>query len=83
MRLFQVFNLYLTSMDLFFSFIVPVYNRPNEIHELLESLSLQDYDKSFEVVVVEDGSSESSEDIRKSSKKIVHNVFKEDKFRSW
>ena len=50
-------------MDLFFSFIVPVYNRPNEIHELLESLSLQDYDKSFEVVVVEDGSSESSEDI--------------------
>lgn len=50
-------------MDLFFSFIVPVYNRPNEIDELLESLSLQDYDKSFEVVVVEDGSSESSEDI--------------------
>ncbi len=50
-------------MDLFFSFIVPVYNRPNEIEELLESLSLQDYDKSFEVVIVEDGSSESSEDI--------------------
>ncbi len=50
-------------MDLFFSFIVPVYNRPNEIDELLESLSLQDYDKSFEVVVIEDGSLESSEDI--------------------
>src|SRR5690606_13624155 len=52
-------------MDLFFSFIVPVYNRPNEIDELLESLSLQDYDKSFEVVVVEDGSLESSEDVVK------------------
>jgi glycosyltransferase involved in cell wall biosynthesis len=31
----------------------------------LESLSLQDYDKSFEVVVVEDGSLESSEDVVK------------------
>lgn len=50
-------------MNLFFSFIVPVYNRPNEINELLESLSLQDFDKPFEVVVVEDGSSESSEHI--------------------
>ena len=42
---------------------MPVYNRPNEINELLESLSLQDFDKPFEVVVVEDGSSESSEHI--------------------
>ncbi|MCM4152131.1 glycosyl transferase family 2 [Arenibacter sp. N53] len=50
-------------MNLFFSFIVPVYNRPNEIHELLESLSIQDYGKSFEVVIVEDGSTESSESI--------------------
>ncbi|MBC8769466.1 glycosyltransferase [Arenibacter sp. BSSL-BM3] len=50
-------------MNLFFSFIVPVYNRPNEINELLESLSLQDYGKSFEVVIVEDGSTESSESI--------------------
>ena len=50
-------------MNLFFSFIVPVYNRPNEINELLESLSLQDYGKTFEVVIVEDGSTESSESI--------------------
>jgi len=50
-------------MNLFFSFIVPVYNRPNEINELLESLSLLDYDKAFEVVIVEDGSTESSEGI--------------------
>ncbi|MBT8306242.1 MAG: glycosyltransferase [Maribacter sp.] len=39
------------------SFIIPVYNRPNEIAELLESLSLQKYGKPFEVVIVEDGSS--------------------------
>ena len=50
-------------MNLFFSFIVPVYNRPNEINELLESLSFQDYGQAFEVVIVEDGSTESSESI--------------------
>ncbi len=50
-------------MDLSFSFIIPVYNRPNEIKELLDSLRLQNYDKTFEVVIVEDGSTISSEDI--------------------
>lgn len=50
-------------MDLYFSFIVPVFNRPDEINELLHSLSLQDYGHPFEVVIVEDGSTESSEEI--------------------
>lgn len=40
-----------------FSLIIPVYNRPDEVKELLESLTLQEYDKDFEVVIVEDGSS--------------------------
>lgn len=39
-----------------FSFIIPVYNRPDEIDELLESLSQLDYEHPFEVVIVEDGS---------------------------
>ncbi|GGW43170.1 glycosyltransferase [Arenibacter certesii] len=55
-------------MKLFFSFIVPVYNRPNEIGELLQSLALQDYAKSFEVVIVEDGSTVSSETVVASYK---------------
>lgn len=38
-----------------FSLIVPVYNRPDEIADLLESLCLQT-DKGFELVLVEDGS---------------------------
>ena len=38
-----------------YSVIVPVYNRPDELDELLESLSLQTY-SNFEVIVVEDGS---------------------------
>jgi glycosyltransferase involved in cell wall biosynthesis len=42
---------------MYFSLIIPVYNRPDEIDELLESLVLSDYDKPFEVVIVEDGSS--------------------------
>lgn len=39
-----------------YSFIVPVYNRPDEVQELLESLCEQTL-KDFEVVIVEDGSS--------------------------
>ena len=38
-----------------FSIIVPVYNRPDEVRELMESLSRQT-DRGFEVVIVEDGS---------------------------
>jgi glycosyltransferase involved in cell wall biosynthesis len=40
----------------FFSIIIPVYNRPDEIKELLQSLTLQEF-SDFEVIVVEDGSS--------------------------
>lgn len=41
---------------MFFSLIIPVYNRPDEIDELLESLTKQTYSKPFEVVIIEDGS---------------------------
>ena len=41
---------------MYFSFIIPVYNRPDEIDELLESLSKLKTEFIFEVVVVEDGS---------------------------
>ncbi|TAF66536.1 MAG: glycosyltransferase [Cytophagales bacterium] len=40
---------------MFFSIIIPVYNRPDEIEELLASLTQQNY-PNFEVLVVEDGS---------------------------
>jgi GT2 family glycosyltransferase len=38
-----------------YSIIVPVYNRPDEVDELLDSLTRQT-EKDFEVVIVEDGS---------------------------
>ena len=44
------------------SFIIPVYNRPGETEELLQSLSRQS-DRDFEVIIVEDGSTHSSEPV--------------------
>ena len=45
-------------MKLYFSIIIPVYNRPKEIDELLESLTKQDFSDNFEVLIIEDGSTE-------------------------
>ncbi len=39
-----------------YSVIVPVYNRPDEMDELLQSLAVQQAGVDFEVVVIEDGS---------------------------
>ena len=39
-----------------YSLIIPVFNRPDEVAELLQSLASQTF-RDFEVVVVEDGSS--------------------------
>ena len=46
-----------------YSVIIPVYNRPDEVDELLQSLTEQSF-KDFEVVIVEDGSSIRSEERR-------------------
>jgi len=55
-----------------FSFIIPVYNRPQEVEVLLKSLTLQDYKSDFEVVIVEDGSSLKAEKvIKKYQKKLA------------
>ena len=47
-----------------YSFIIPVFNRPSEVDELLESLCAQTY-KEFEAIVVEDGSQVPCEDVVK------------------
>jgi glycosyltransferase involved in cell wall biosynthesis len=38
-----------------FSIIIPIYNRPDELDELLQCIESQSY-KQFEVIVIEDGS---------------------------
>ncbi len=47
-----------------YSIIVPVYNRPDEVDELLESLTHQTM-KGFEVIIVEDGSQRPCADVCK------------------
>ncbi len=50
-------------MKLFFSIIIPVYNRPEELGELLESISRQNFEGKWEIILVEDGSTLSSEKV--------------------
>ncbi len=45
-----------------FSVIIPVFNRPAELDELLDSLTRQT-DRQFEVIIVEDGSEQKSDAI--------------------
>lgn len=55
---------YVYMKELAFSFIIPVYNRPDEIQELLESMvKMNHHNKDFEVVIVEDGSDKDSEEV--------------------
>jgi glycosyltransferase involved in cell wall biosynthesis len=54
----------------FYSIIIPVYNRPDEVDELLESLTLQTY-KNFEVIIVEDGSKKKCDKI---VEKYIHEL---------
>jgi len=55
-------------MNIKFSIIVPVYNRPDEVDELLASLCKQT-DKGFEVLIIEDGSSVPCEEVCKKYEK--------------
>jgi len=66
-------------MNLDFSIIIPVYNRPQEIEELLNSLTQQDFKDDFEVIIVEDGSTVKADDIVKSfqDQLKIHYFFKE------
>ena len=61
-----------------YSIIVPVFNRPDEVDELLESLCSQTL-KDFEVVIVEDGSQIPCKDVCDKYANILdlHYYFKE------
>ena len=66
-----------------FSVIVPVYNRIDEVDDLLKSLSEQSC-KDFEAVIVEDGSSQPCKDIisKYADKVDVKYYYKENEGRS-
>jgi len=44
-----------------YSFIIPVFNRPNEIRELLESFVEMEFNRDYEIVIIEDGSTQKSD----------------------
>ena len=46
-----------------YSFIIPVYNRPQEVRELLESFVNLDFKFDYEIVLIEDGSTETSKSV--------------------
>ena len=48
---------------MYFSIIIPVFNRPQEIDELLESLTKSTFKEDFEILIIEDGSNEKCENI--------------------
>lgn len=66
-------------MQLQYSFIIPVYNRPDEIQELLESFYSLEGGIPFEIVIVEDGSTNTSKQVVKtfSDKLNISYYFKE------
>lgn len=66
-----------------FSIIIPVFNRPDEVDELLASLTRQT-DKGFEVLVIEDGSTIPCDGIcRKYEEQLdLHYYFKPNSGRS-
>ena len=61
-----------------YSIIVPVYNRPDEVDELLQSLC-QQTEKDFEVIIVEDGSTVTCKEVceRYAGVLDLHYYFKE------
>lgn len=63
---------------MFFSIIIPLYNRPQEILELLETLVKQTYTQ-FEVIIIEDGSKFDAREIADQfkNKLDLHYYFKE------
>lgn len=63
---------------MFFSIIIPLYNRPQEIDELLHTLTQQSY-LQFEVIVIEDGSTLDAKDIVDSyaDRLDIHYFYKE------
>ena len=58
-------------MKIQFSFIIPVYNRPQQIKELLESFTLLTSIDPFEIVIIEDGSTHCSSEIIASYQDVL------------
>ena len=54
-----------------YSFIIPVFNRPDEVDELLKSMT-QQTKKDFEVIIVEDGSTKTCKEVCDKYADVLH-----------
>jgi glycosyltransferase involved in cell wall biosynthesis len=59
-------------MSMLFSFVVPVFNRPQEIRELLESFCVLEYNGHYEIVIVEDGSMETAAEVVEEFRSVLN-----------
>jgi len=65
-------NHLVTQNKIKFSIVIPVYNRPNEVDELLASIVQQDFKPDFEVVIIEDGSKHKVDELIKKYRQKLH-----------
>lgn len=61
-------------MNITYAIIIPVYNRPQEVQELLSTIEKQTYNRDFEVIVIEDGSDITSKNVVQSFQKTIPNI---------
>jgi glycosyltransferase involved in cell wall biosynthesis len=59
-----IFYFFMHQDSVFFSFIIPTYNRANFIGKTIDSLLKQQYN-NYEIIVVDDGSTDNTEDVIK------------------
>lgn len=64
--MFSLITFVFSMNTFYFSFIIPVYNRPDEIEELVRSITQLNGGYKFEIVIVEDGSTIPSKSIIKT-----------------
>ncbi len=56
---------------MYFSIIIPVFNRPKELDELLQSIAKQQCEVKFETLIIEDGSEIKSDTLVNEFKNII------------
>lgn len=54
-----------------YTIVVPVYNRPQEVEELLDGLCNQTYEHPFDVIVIDDGSEFDCKDVVDGYRKLI------------
>ena len=59
-------------MKINFSIIIPVFNRPHELDELLQSIAKQQCEVKFEILIIEDGSEIKSDSLVEEYKNLLN-----------